>query len=149
MCMATWKWSQERPAETPSRRPAAECSGATRCAPVGDTMPSPRRTAVGLHCTKKSGGLSMENGEEGCTPPPPQPPMSQTLRSLSVGKTAYARRPWGKQHAQDPRRSGRDRGPLRSEAQLGGAAAASPAHANALGGRAQQPAASPPPTRGG
>src|SRR3954469_7345393 len=63
MCMATWKWSQERPAEAPSRRPAAECSGATWGAPVGDTMPSPHRTAVGLHCTKKIGGLSMENGE--------------------------------------------------------------------------------------
>ena len=90
MCMATWKWSQERPAEAPSRRPAAECSGATWCAPVGDTMPSPRRTAVGLHCTEKSGGLSMENGEEGCAP---QPLMSQTLRSLSVGKTACPRSP--------------------------------------------------------
>jgi len=67
--MATWKWSQERPAEAPSRRPAAECSGATRCAPVGDTMPSPRRTAVGLHRTEKSGGLAMENDEEGCTSP--------------------------------------------------------------------------------
>ena len=67
--MATWKWSQERPAEAPSRRPTAECSGATRCAPVGDTMPSPRRTAVGLHCTEKSGGLSMENDEEECASP--------------------------------------------------------------------------------
>ena len=67
--MATWKWSQERPAEAPSRRPAAECSGATRCAPVGDTLPSPRRTAVGLHRTEKSGGLAMENDEEGCAPP--------------------------------------------------------------------------------
>jgi hypothetical protein len=35
--MATWKGSQERPAEAPSRRPVAECSGVTRCAPVGDT----------------------------------------------------------------------------------------------------------------
>ena len=67
--MATWKWSQERPAEAPSRRPAAECSGATWCAPVGDTMPSPHRTVVGLHRTEKSGGLAMENDEEGCAPP--------------------------------------------------------------------------------
>ena len=74
--MATWKWSQERPAEAPSQRPA-ECSCATRCAPVGDTLPSPRRTALGLHRTEKSGGLAMENDEEGCAP---QPPMSQTLR---------------------------------------------------------------------
>ena len=66
--MATWKWSQERPAEAPSRRPA-ECSGATRCAPVGDTLPSPRRTAVGLHRKGKSRGLAMENDEEGCAPP--------------------------------------------------------------------------------
>nr|XP_020160936.1 uncharacterized protein LOC109746220 [Aegilops tauschii subsp. strangulata] len=71
--MATWKRSQERPAEAPSRRPA-ECSGATPCAPVGDTLPSPRRTAVGLHRTEKNGGLAMENDEEGCTP---QPSMSE------------------------------------------------------------------------
>ena len=66
--MATWKWSQERPAEAPLRRPAG-CSGATRCAPVSDTLPSPRRTTVGLHRTGKSGGLAMENDEEGCAPP--------------------------------------------------------------------------------
>ena len=66
--MATWKWSQERPAKAPSRRPA-ECSGAMWCNPVGDTLPSPRRTAVGLHRTEKSGGLAMENDEEGCAPP--------------------------------------------------------------------------------
>ena len=74
------------------------------------------------------------------------------LEVAARGKNNIARRPWGKPHAQDPPRSGRDRGPLRREAQLGGAAAAnhaSPAHANALGGRVQQPAASPPPTRGG
>ena len=32
-------------------------------------MPSPCRTAIGLHCTGKSGGLAMENDEEGCAPP--------------------------------------------------------------------------------
>ena len=86
--MATWKWSQERPAEGPSRWPTAECSGATRCAPVGDTLPSPRWMAVGLHRREKSGGLPMENGEEGCAP---QPPMLQTLRSLLAGKTTCLR----------------------------------------------------------
>ena len=66
--MATWKWSQERPAGAPSRRPAAESSGATRCAPVGDTLPSPRWMAVGLRGTGKSGELAMENDEEGAPP---------------------------------------------------------------------------------
>ena len=32
-------------------------------------MPSSCRTAVGLHRTGKSGGLAMENDEEGCAPP--------------------------------------------------------------------------------
>ena len=46
-----------------------ECGGATRRAPVGDTMTSPRRMAVGLHRTEKSGGLALENDEEGCASP--------------------------------------------------------------------------------
>jgi hypothetical protein len=65
MCMATWKWSQQRPVEALSRRPVAECSGATRCAPAGDPMSSPRSTAARLYRTEKRGGLSMEN-DEGC-----------------------------------------------------------------------------------
>ena len=39
--MATWKRSQERPAEAPSQRPAAECSGVTRCAPVEEGCAPP------------------------------------------------------------------------------------------------------------
>jgi len=50
--MATWKWS------------AAECSGATRCTPAGDTMPSPRWTAASLHRTEKSGGLPTTNAAD-------------------------------------------------------------------------------------
>ena len=39
--MAPWEWSQERPAEAPSRWPAAECSGVTRRAPVEEGCAPP------------------------------------------------------------------------------------------------------------
>ena len=82
--------------------------------------------AVGLHRTGKSGGLAMENDEEGCAPPTAD---VADFEVAARGENSNARRPWGK------RRAAVDH--------------TSPAHADALGGCAQQPAASPPPTRGG
>jgi hypothetical protein len=47
----------------------AECGSARQCAPPGDPMPSPRRTAVGLHRREECGGFSIENDKEGSASP--------------------------------------------------------------------------------
>jgi len=46
-----------------------ERGNARQCAPSGDPMPSPRCMAAGLHHRKESGGLSMENDNEGSASP--------------------------------------------------------------------------------